>query len=230
MNLNKKSALITGGSEGLGFAIAEKLLEKGMNVAICGRDQEKLIKAKKSLSSSQLTTLPCDVSNYPAVAKMVNEIGGVDILINNAGIWAEGRLEEHSPEIISQILSVNLLGTIFVTRAVLPLMKERNQGFILNISSTSGIRAKPNHSVYVASKYGVSGFTESLMNELQGTDIKVACLYPGGMNTKLFAKAGSVKDVSQWMDPKKVAETIVFMLESDETMVLSQVVLDRRSG
>jgi 3-oxoacyl-[acyl-carrier protein] reductase len=228
MELADKTVLVTGGSDGLGFAIAKKLLQRKAKVVICGRSLQRLEQAKSRLNSANLSTIQCDVSDYQAVTNMVAKLGPIDILINNAGIWVEGDLETHTPEHISQTIDINLKGAIYVTRAVLPDMKQRNEGFIFNISSTSGTKGKPGQSVYVASKFGVRGFTESLKIDLYHTNIKVAGFYPGGMKTKLFEKTGSNKDVSQYMDPNKVAAIVIFILERDDTMIMDHVVLNKR--
>mgnify|MGYP002356220178 FL=1 len=107
-------------------------------------------------------------------------------------------------------------------------MQKKNEGYRLNVSSTSGIRAKEGQSVYVASKYAVTGFTESLQEDLKSTNIKVAGFYPGGMNTKLFEKAGFPRDNSDWMNTDKVADVVVMVLGLDDSMILDHVVLKKR--
>ena len=229
MELKNKRALITGGTSGLGLALTKQLITKGCRVHICGRDQQRLQKTKKSMNSNQLDIWQCDISNWPQVEAMVKQIGPVDILINNAGVWLEGGLETNDPDAISQTIDVNLKGTIFITRAVLPLMKQANQGFIVNVISTSGLISRPDSMVYAASKWGAAGFTESLKENLKHTDIKVCSFYPGGMNTNLFKKADPNKDIKQWMDPAKIAEIVVFILEHDEkNMTIDSLVVKRR--
>lgn len=228
MKLKGKTALITGGSTGLGFSIAKKLLERKMNVAICGRKIPKLKKAKEKLSSNRLATYKCDVSNYSQVEKMIDKIGDVDVLINNAGIWLEGEIVENTPKQIQEVIDSNLLGTILVTKATLPQMKKQNDGFIINITSTSALKGRDNQSVYVASKFGVRGFTDSLKIDLKDTNIKVTGFYPGGMNTRMFEKAGAPKENKDWMNTDKVAEIITFILERDESLIMDHIVVNKR--
>lgn len=230
MNLKGKTALVTGGATGLGLAIAKKLLEHRCKVVICGRTQTHLNQTRSQLNSPNLTTKLCDVTDYTQIETLVQDIGFIDILINNAGVWLEGELETYSAEKITQTLDINLKGVIYTTRAALPQMKKRNDGYIVNISSTSGLKGRELQSVYVASKFGVHGFTESLKVELASTNVKVIGIYPGGMNTKLFAKAGTPKDNTNWMDPNKVAEIIVFTLERDESLIMDHVVINKRTG
>ena len=174
----------------------------------------------------------CDVSDAEQVNKTVRGIvknfGKIDILINNAGVWLEGPIQENSVERISKLIDVNLKGVIYMARAVLPTMIARNNGFIINIASTSGLRGWENQAVYVSSKFGVTGFTKSLQLDLAKTNIKVAGFYPGGMRTKIFERAGFPTDIKEWMDTEEVAKVIVFMLKQDDTMILDHVVLNKR--
>lgn len=228
MNLQNSTAIITGGSQGLGFSIAKALVAKGTKVHIISRSEESLEKARKALSSPLVHTHVGDVTDFAEMEKIVAQIGQVDILINNAGVWLEGELQDTKVEDIKRTLDTNLTGVILTTKAILPGMLQRDQGYILNISSTSGLMGRSGQSIYVASKFGVTGFTKSLQEDLVKTNVKVAGFYPGGMSTQLFAKAGTPKENADWMDTDKVAEIIVFMLERDDTMVMDHVVLNKR--
>lgn len=228
MKLKDKVVVITGASSGLGFSIAKALIKKGCRVYGTGKTEEKVKEAKKKLRSKTFECYVSNVTDSKEVERILKKIGRVDVLINNAGVWLEGKLQENSVKQISNTIDVNLKGVIFMTRAVLPQMLKRNEGFIVNVSSTSGLKGRSNQSVYVASKFGVTGFTKSLQEDLKDTNIKVAGFYPGGMNTEMFEKAGAKKENKDWMDTEKVAEVIVFMLERDETMILDHVVLNKR--
>lgn len=228
MKLKNKTVLITGATSGLGFSLAKLLVKKGCKVHGIGRSEKKAREAKTKLRSLNFYTYVADVSNSNEVAKVVSEIGQIDILINNAGVWIEGKLQENSIEKISEAIDTNLKGVIYTTKVVLTKMLKKNEGFIINISSTSGLKGRNNQSVYVASKFGVTGFTQSLQQDLGDTNIKVTGFFPGGMNTRLFEKAGTPKDNVDWMDTDKVANTIVFILEQDDTMIIDHVVLNKR--
>jgi NADP-dependent 3-hydroxy acid dehydrogenase YdfG len=227
VEIKNKIAVITGGSDGLGLAIAKLFTNKGAVVHIVGRNQERLQKAKESSNSKNLFIHQSDVSNYQSVKNIYDEIGNIDILINNAGIWLEGMLTDNDEKLISKTIDINLKGVIYSTKAVLPEMIKRNEGIIFNVSSTSGLSGKELQSVYVASKFGVRGFTESLELDLASTNIKVFGFYPGGMNTDLFKKAGSLRQTQDWMKTEKVAEVVLFMIENDDSMVVNQVTLKR---
>lgn len=228
-DLNKKIAVVTGGSHGLGLEIVKLLLEKGCVVHIAGRNKEQLETVKSSINSSNLFIHTCDVTDVSSLEKLASEVSNTDILVNNAGVWIHGTLLENDYGKISNSIDINLKGVIYTTKAFLPYMLKNNKGFILNVSSTSGLTPRPNHAVYAAEKYGVRGFSESLELELKDTNIKVAAFYPGGMNTGFHAKDNDPIDTSNWMDPKEVAKVVVFMLEQSGNMVLNQVVASRKN-
>jgi len=226
MKLKNKRILITGGTEGLGLALVKNLIEKDSQIIVCARTKENLEKIKKELK--EIETHQCDVSDYSQVEKMIKETGQIDILINAAGVYYDGQLEDHTIEQIDQQIDINLKGTIYTCKAILPQMKKRQAGCIVNVSSTSGIKGKPNHSAYVASKWGVTGLTKSLQIDLKDSKVKVLGFYPGGMKTNLFEDSKKSAG-ADWMDPNKVAEIIVFMIERDESMIMDHVVVNRRS-
>lgn len=228
MELKNKTILITGGSEGLGLSLARALVTNETTVHIIGRSEDKLSKAKEETSHENLVTHSVDVSDYKKLKEVIDAIGNIDVLINNAGVWIEGELTELDEEAISSAIDINTKGVIYTTKYVLPNMLKADDGFILNVSSTSGLKGRENQSVYVASKFAVQGFTESLKLELKKTNVKVVGFYPGGMNTKLFDKAGSPKQNDDWMDTDKVAKVIKFILELDDSMILDHVVLNKR--
>ncbi len=228
MNLKNKVALVTGGSEGLGLSITKSLLNEGCIVHVVSRNSKNLNQLEKTLNNKSFVTHSADVSNLKAINKVAKDIGNIDILVNNAGIWIEGQVDDNSEEKISEVLDTNIKGVIFTTKSVLTKMRKRKSGFILNIVSTSGLKGRKDQSVYVASKFAVRGFTDSLKEDLAETNIKVAGFYPGGMNTKIFEKAGNAKENSKWMDTNKVASIVVFMLKQDDEMNLDHVVVNRR--
>jgi uncharacterized protein len=234
MKLANKTALVTGGNSGLGFEITKELIKAKCNVIILGKDSAKVEKTKTDVNSNLVTTLVCDLRNQSQIAKTIQDIKNIDILINCAGVIAYSPLPEHGAGNIKNIVETNLLGTIFTTQAVLPTMIARNTGIILNVSSTTGLPTggHPNESVYAASKFGVSGFTDSLKKDIdeQKANIKVLGLYPGGMNTKLFSKSGLNKDTSEFMDPSEIAQIVIFMLERPDSIKMDHVVINRNKN
>ncbi len=228
MKLKGKKILITGASSGLGFSLAKLLVSKGCKVYGIGRSESGVKQAKKALNKKSFICEVCDVTDAKQVEQLVGKVGVVDVLINNAGVWLEGLLQDNPAEDISRTIDVNLKGVIYMTKQMLPLMVRRNNGIIVNVSSTSGTSPKISQSVYVASKWGVTGFTKSLQMDLKDTNIKVVGFYPGGMRTKMFAKAGNPKENQDWMDTDTVAEIVVSILEQDDSMVSDHVVLNKR--
>lgn len=228
MRIEGEKALITGGAEGLGFALAKEFLKRGASeVIICGRNFEKLESASKKINDPKLKIVVCDVSNPGSIEVMASSIKELGILVNNAGVFLDGNLENYSDDDISKVIDSNLKGTIFVTKAFLPGMLDKKKGIIVNISSTSGLNPRLNQSVYVASKYGVTGFTDTLKLDLEGSGIKVIGVYPGGMATKLFEKSGSEIDSSEFIPTDEMAEQIAVNLETKFPMVVDHIVIRR---
>ncbi len=227
MNLKNKIVVITGGSDGLGLSLTQKFSNAGAKVHIIARDKTKLDKAVENFGNKVVAHI-ADVSIFNEVQKVAEEIGDIDILINNAGVWIEGSILDNSHEEISNAIDINLKGVIYTSKAFIHGMMKSDSAHLVNVSSTSGLKGRDDQAVYVASKFGVTGFTDSLKADLADTNIKVSGFYPGGMQTGLFEKAGSPKYNSDWMDTDKVAEVIIFMVEQDSTMVLDHVVLNKR--
>ncbi|HSX02744.1 MAG TPA: SDR family oxidoreductase [Candidatus Saccharimonadia bacterium] len=214
-----KTILITGGSDGLGKAMATRLAPNH-RVIILSPDEAKLREAAQAISCDYKV---CDVRDYAQVEKTVGEVGAIDCLINNAGIWIEGRLEDNDPTYIHQVLEVNTLGVINFTRAVVPGMKQQTSGLIINVISQAGLHAKAERSVYTASKWAITGFTKAMQLELAPFGIGVTGLYPGMLKTQMFAKVGIKKDLDKALDTEEVAKTVEFMLSLDPRTTLPEV-------
>ncbi|NMC36315.1 SDR family oxidoreductase [Candidatus Beckwithbacteria bacterium] len=229
MSLKNKTILISGGNSGLGFEISKQLIRLGSKVIILGKNQNNLNLAVKKLKSPFASSMVCDLTNAEEIEKL--NIGKLDILINCAGVIKYSPLEKHSITDIKNIIDTNLIGTILLTRQVLPILKKQNSGIIVNISSTSGLMTGGHayESVYIASKFGVTGFTESLKKEMaeEGKNIKVLGFYPGGMNTPLFTKSGEDKDTTNFMDPAEIAKILVFMLQQPDAVSMDHIVVNR---
>ena len=218
----KKVILISGGSDGLGKAIAKKLVATHA-VIILASNKEKTASAAEAVGCDFAVA---DVSSYEQVENVVSEIvtkyGQIDCLVNNAGVWIEGPLEDNSPEDITKVLDVNTKGTIFLTKAVLPYMKKQNSGRIVNVISQSGLHSKAERTVYHASKWAITGFTDSLRIELATNNISVCGFYPGGMKTDFFAKAGSTKDVSKYIELDDAVSALEFIVNAPESVCIPE--------
>lgn len=207
--VDNKIIVISGGTDGLGKALA-KLLAPTNTVIILSPDDEKLVSVSQAINCS---SAKCDVTNPTEIEETANLIlkkyGRVDTIINCAGIWTEGPLESNDPEKIAAVFKVNALGTILLTRAFVPHLKQQGSGQIVNIISMAGLNEKPDRSVYYASKWAITGFTKCLRLELEPFGIQVLGCYPGKMKTNMFSKAGFEKDLNTAQDPQVVAQKIV---------------------
>ena len=219
----KKVVLISGGSDGLGLAIVKELIAN-CSVVVIARNEAKLKTLQNKIGCDYRVG---DVTRYEemrrAVDSVLEEYSQIDILINNAGIWIQGELETNEPEKIKQVLETNTLGTIYLTRAVVPSMKEKKSGLIINTISQAGIYAKAQKSVYHASKFAAAGFTKSLELELTPYGVRVCGLYPGLMRTELFDKSGNCRNMECALEVKEVSRLVSFIISLDESTVIPEV-------
>ncbi|MBO5005073.1 MAG: SDR family oxidoreductase [Clostridia bacterium] len=219
----KKTILITGGSDGLGKTLAE-YLSKENNVIIIATNEEKL---KKVATNNNCTYKICDVSDYKLVENTINEIieqhNKIDVLINNAGLWIQEELDINDSDRIKSVIEVNLLGTINVSKAVIPNMKQNKDGIIININSQAGINHKAERTVYNASKWGVTGFTKSLQDELAKYGIRVTDVLPGMLKTDMFNKLNITKNMENGLETKEVARLIQFIIDTPSNVMIPEV-------
>ena len=223
-DLKNKNALITGAGKGIGKAIALALAKEGVNVILVARTKDEIesvaIKARSlRVKALAITADVADINSVnSAVEKALAEFGTIDILINNAGIAAFGKFLELEPTDWERIIQVNLMGTYYVTRAVLPNMIERQTGDIINISSTAGLSGNALTSAYSASKFAVLGLTESLMQEVRKHNIRVTALTPSTVATDM-AKELKLTDGN----PETVMQA-----EDMSELIIAQLKLNRR--
>jgi 3-oxoacyl-[acyl-carrier protein] reductase len=223
-DLKNKNALITGAGKGIGKAIAIALAKEGVNVILISRTQadvDQLAVETSNLGVKSLA-LSADVSDInsinKAVEKALAEFKNIDILINSAGIASFGKFLELEPSAWEKIIQVNLMGTYYVTRAVIPNMIERQTGDIINISSTAGLNGNALTSAYSASKFAVLGLTDSLMQEMRKHNIRVTALTPSTVATDM-AKDLNLTDGN----PEKVMQS-----EDIAELIIAQLKLSRR--
>lgn len=216
MELKNKKAIITGGSRGLGKAIAIAFAKEGIDVAITGRNEKKLQETVAELKALGINTTyeVFNVGNYEEVKtgikNIISNLGSVDILVNNAGIAAFGTLNEMEVETWEKIIQTNVLGMYYVTKEVLPYLIEKNEGDIFNVSSTAGLNGNATTSAYSASKFAVIGLTESLMKEVRKNNIRVVSLTPSTIATDMALDLGITDgNVEKVLQPEDFAELIV---------------------
>lgn len=219
-DLKNKNALITGAGKGIGKAIAIALAKEGVNVILISRTQADVDQLSAEISGLgvKALALSADVSDITsintAVEKALAEFTNIDILINNAGIAAFGKFLELEPTAWEKIIQVNLMGTYYTTRAVLPNMIERQTGDIINISSTAGLNGNALTSAYSASKFAVLGLTDSLMQEMRKHNIRVTALTPSTVATDLALDLNLTDgNPEKVMQPEDIAELIVAQLK-----------------
>lgn len=221
--MNKKVVVISGGSDGLGKEIARILVDE-YQVIIISPSQKKLEQTATGLGCDSIV---CDVSDYTQCQKTVETIiskyGAINTLINNAGVWIEGELDENEADAIKKVMEINCLGTIFLSKAVLPIMKKQKEGRIINIVSQAGLYGKALRTVYTAAKWGITGFTKSLQPELSKYGIGVTGFYPGKMKTALFEKVGYKKDMTDALDPSEAAKAIKLILTFETTTIFPEI-------
>jgi len=194
IDLKGRTAIVTGGARGIGFAITERMLASGASVAIWDVDQDALKRAATALANKgKVFTAKVDVKDEhsiaPAVAQLMKDAGKIDILVNNAGITGgNAPTWELSPEVWRQVINVNLVGPYLVSRAVVTHMIAAKYGRIVNIASIAGKEGNPNASHYSASKAGVIGLTKSLAKEVATSGVLVNCVTPAVAKTELFSQ------------------------------------------
>jgi 3-oxoacyl-[acyl-carrier protein] reductase len=225
-SLKDKVAIVTGAARGIGKATAIALAQEGVNVGLLARNEAALkqVAAELERLGVKAACAVADVASKEQVDKAVdsiqNELGSADILINNAGTATFGTVMEMDPEEWKRIVDTNLLGTYYVTRAVLPQLINKNGGDIINISSTSGLAGAATSSAYSASKFAVIGFTESLAQEVRRNNIRVSTLNPSTVATDLALDLKLIRDnnESKYMQPEDIAEFIVNQLKLNPRM------------
>ncbi len=193
-NLHGTIAAITGAASGIGRALARQLAAKGCRLSLADVDGAGLRETSESLApGTACTTHLVDVTDRDAVYRFAAETaaahGGVDVVVNNAGVAAAGTVEEMSDETFEWVVAVNFWGVVHGTRAFLPHLRRRPRGHIVNISSIFGLVAAPRVSAYNATKFAVRGFTESLRQELRDSCINVTSVHPGGVATNIARRA-----------------------------------------
>jgi NAD(P)-dependent dehydrogenase (short-subunit alcohol dehydrogenase family) len=229
MDLKDKSAIVTGGTKGIGRGIAEGLRRENVSVCIAARHQSEIDEAVKELdqgNEGRAIGFVCDVREYVQVKALVDytvkELGGLDILVNNAGIGIFQKVEDTKPEDFRAVLETNVFGVFHCCHEAIPQMKRRGGGYIINISSLAGVNAHPQMAAYNASKFGLNGFSEALMQEVRHDNIKVSYIMPGSVNTEFGGDSPS--DEKNWqLTPHDIARVVIDLLHHDDRSLPSRV-------
>ncbi|HKG80256.1 MAG TPA: SDR family oxidoreductase [Pyrinomonadaceae bacterium] len=223
MDLTGRVAIVTGGTRGIGRAIAQSLAGAGAKVAITARDEHAVAKLNQS---GKVAGYVCDVRDYEQVksvfATIARDFGGVDILVNNAGIGIFAPVESMSVEDFRAVLETNVFGVFYCCHEAIPLMKQRGGGYIINISSLAGTNAHPRMAAYNASKFGLNGFSEALMQEVRHDGIKVSYIMPGSVNTEFGGDEPG--DQKSWqLQPDDIAQVVLNLLQYPDRSLPSRI-------
>ena len=229
-----KVVAITGGSEGIGKALIDALIPLGAKIATCGRNQDKLYNLQVQYSNHMLHTIVADVSRYDDCKNFINSTietyGGIDILINNAGISMRALLQDAEVDVIKKVMDINFFGTVYCTKLALNSIIER-KGTIVGVSSVAGYRGLPGRSGYSASKFAVNGWLEAVRTELLDTGVNVMWVCPGftrsnirnaALNSKGYAQGESPLNERDLMSSQDCANHIIKAIEKRKrTIILS---------
>ena len=231
--LTGKVAVVTGGSRGIGLAVAGELIACGAHVVIAGRSTVALDEAVSRLSALSASDGPTgDVEAVQAdvgdstqatlpITCAAERFGGLDILINNAGVGRFGEVADLSPDDWREVLDTNLNGVFYCTRAAIPLLRKRRGGWIINVSSLAGSHPFAGGAAYCASKAGLDAFTTALMQEVRHDDIRVSSVAPGSVGTGF---AGERREAAAWkLTASDVARTVIDLMQHDPRSLPSRI-------
>ena len=232
VQLNGKVAVVTGGTRGIGYSVAAALLDEGAKVFICGRSADTLKSALESLGRDGRRDCvdgdAADVSRYGDCRKVVHgaakRFGGIDILVNNAGVGVFKPVDQLTVEEWDRMLATNLSGVFYCCREAIPLMRQRGGGYIFNISSLAGVNPFAGGSAYNASKFGLNGFSEAMMQDVRYDGIRVSYIMPGSVATEFGAPSGSTKTPESWkLSGEDVAKAVVDLYGFPQRALASRI-------
>lgn len=227
--LSERVCLVTGGTRGIGRAIAKMLLMEGASVAICGQRQETVDEAVAGLAADatgKVKGKAADVRNHEEVAELFRfvdaEFGRLDVLVNNAGVGIFRHVRELSLDEWKHTLETNLYGAFYCSREALFRFGTNGGGYIVNISSMAGANAFAGGAAYNASKFGLTGFTEAMMQDVRNENVKVSYIMPGSVATEFSGRAST--DGANWkIWPEDIADIVRLLLEMPERTLVSRV-------
>lgn len=229
IDLRGKVGVVTGSTRGIGRAIAEELARAGATVVVSGRREEDVARVVEEMKAAGHRALgaACDVRRYEQVEAMMGlaagKAGGIDVLINNAGVGLFAHVAEIDPEAWDEVIATNLTGVFYCSRAAIPHFRKRGGGAIVNVSSLAGKNAFAGGAAYNASKFGLEGLSEAMMLDLRYENIKVAYVMPGSVATEF---AGREPKEDTWrLTGMDVAEVVLDILAQDRRALASRIEL-----
>jgi 3-oxoacyl-[acyl-carrier protein] reductase len=231
-----KVALITGGSRGIGKAIAHRLATLGFDVAVVGRDIEKLretvsgIEAKGQRGEAILADLEEESAPQSIVEQCISRFGQLDVLVNNAGITLSGSFTEVTPTEWDRIFRINAKAPFFLCKEALPYLKQSEKPVIINIGSVVGFKGYAQQSAYSSSKHALTGFTKVLAKEVQPFGIRVHLISPGGVGTEMVSKVRPDINIDELISPEEIAELAGFLVTCEGKGIIDHLYIRRYSG
>lgn len=231
--LKGKVAVITGAGTGIGKAIACRLAQEGINLVLCGRNLDNLAECELSVRESGVETfilqgdLTDDAYLFSFLDKAAERFGGVDILINNAGMALNKRLEDTSTDEFDRIMNLNVRSTYFACQSALKWLKKSDWGTIINISSTMGHAAYADQSAYIASKHAIHGFTKSLAKEVYKDGIRCHLISPGGVYTDMVKIARPDLSDEGMIHAEDIAQIAAFFIVNRGNAVIDEIQVHR---
>ena len=229
-------ALVTGASRGIGKAIAIELAALGYDLALVARNESALAEVIASLPEScgKAVAIPADLSqeeSYSSViAEAVSELGGLDVLVNCAGLSQAGSFTEVTPQEWDRIFAVNAKAPFFLCKEALPYLKESNRATVINISSVVGFKGYINQSAYSSSKHALAGFTKVFAKEVQPFGIRVHLISPGGVATEMVTKMRPDINADELIQPSEIAELVRFLVTREGNGTIDHLYIRRYSG
>jgi NAD(P)-dependent dehydrogenase (short-subunit alcohol dehydrogenase family) len=228
--LKDKVAVVTGGTRGIGYSIAEALLAEGAKVFVCGRDQRVLKTALEKLRGAgpdRVDGMVADVRRYEDCRKLVHAVaerfGGLDILVNNAGVGFFKPVDQLTVEEWDTTIQTNLSGVFYCCHEAIPLLRKRGGGYIFNISSLAGVNPMPTGAAYNASKFGLNGFSEAMMQDVRYDGIRVSYLMPGSVDTDFAAAPGSKSRETWKLTGEDIAKAVIDLYKFPRTALASRI-------
>jgi 3-oxoacyl-[acyl-carrier protein] reductase len=229
--LDGKVAVVTGGTRGIGWSIARALVREGASVFVCGRDPRRVEAAIEELrkNDGRADGFAADVRRYEdcrrLIAAAAERFGGLDILVNNAGVGVFKPVDQISVEEWDEVIGTNLSGVFYCSREAIPWMRRRGGGYIFNISSLAAINPMPGGAAYNASKFGLNGFTEAMMQDVRYDGIRVSTIMPGSVDTDFAAQPGAKKRETWKLTGDDIAKAVVDLYKYPKSSLASRIEL-----
>jgi 3-oxoacyl-[acyl-carrier protein] reductase len=230
MDLQGKTAIVTGAGRGIGRKIAMMIADEGCNVILVSRTEKELREVERTIrdKGGEAFHISADISNRKDIETIIEQAlkkyNSLEILINNAGVHFASPFLETTEEEWDANMAINLKAVFLLSQAALKVMKEKKQGYILNISSTAALEVPSRASAYGISKLGVKGLTQALYETGKKYGVKVSVIYPGMTDTKMLRDINLPVDPSCWMLPEDIADCVLFLLKQSDRIVIKELI------